>query len=215
MHAHQILNLTLLSAADEGGLPGIPGGGPSGIPGSAGGDVQAAFAQPSAPTGGGLGQVFELAGWWTRFAAWLVDVVFLCLLLIPLVLIAGVIGIDTGTSASSGSSASFSAEDGQFLAIMFLWWIGVILYAPTTMSRMQGSTPGKRIMGIRVVRADGSPLTFGFAFFREVLIKGVVVQAVGVVTFGLGWFINYVWPLWDSENRALHDFAVRSRVVRR
>ncbi|MBO9532799.1 MAG: RDD family protein [Solirubrobacteraceae bacterium] len=227
------------SGGSGGGLPGIPGGGPSGIPGggssSSGGSQSwgapapmpgqetpqqaqpqaAQFSQPEPPTAGGGGQVFELAGWGARFGAWLVDLILIWVILLPLFGIAGALGLDTGSSSSSGSGASFSAADGQVLGIMLLWVIAVILYAPTTMALMQGSTPGKRVLGIRVVRADGSPVTFGFAFLREVVVKGIVVQSASIVTFGLGALVNYLWPLWDSENRAVHDLVVRSRVVRR
>ena len=36
----------------------------------------------------------------------------------------------------------------------------------------------------------------------------------GSITFGLLWLLDCLWPLWDDENRALHDMIVNSRVVR-
>jgi uncharacterized RDD family membrane protein YckC len=68
--------------------------------------------------------------------------------------------------------------------------------------------------GIRVVRASGEPMTFGVAFLREVLVKWFLFAAVlGSVTLGLAGVVDYLWPLWDEENRALHDYVVNTRTV--
>ena len=37
------------------------------------------------------------------------------------------------------------------------------------------------------------------------LLFGVIA---GSFTFGLAPLIDYLWPLWDEENRALHDMVV-------
>jgi len=33
-------------------------------------------------------------------------------------------------------------------------------------------------------------------------------------TFGLAWLLDILWPLWDEENRALHDFVVNTRSIK-
>jgi uncharacterized RDD family membrane protein YckC len=33
-------------------------------------------------------------------------------------------------------------------------------------------------------------------------------------TLGIVSLIDVLWPLWDEENRALHDFVVNTRVIR-
>ena len=44
---------------------------------------------------------------------------------------------------------------------------------------------------------------------REVVVKWLLFDAVlGAVTFGLAPLLDVLWPLWDEENRALHDFIV-------
>jgi uncharacterized RDD family membrane protein YckC len=68
--------------------------------------------------------------------------------------------------------------------------------------------------GIRVVRANGQPVTFGWACLREVLAKWLLFGVIAnSFTFGLIGLIDYLWPLWDEENRALHDFVVDSRTI--
>jgi uncharacterized RDD family membrane protein YckC len=68
--------------------------------------------------------------------------------------------------------------------------------------------------GIRVVRAGGEPMTFGFALLREVVVKTLLFGIASSLTAGLASLADVLWPLWDEENRALHDFIVNTRVVR-
>ena len=82
------------------------------------------------------------------------------------------------------------------------------------MARTNGKTLGRMAMGIRVVRASGEPVTFGWAMLREVAVKVLLFGFAGSLTFGLVNLADALWPLWDDENRALHDFVVNSRVVR-
>jgi uncharacterized RDD family membrane protein YckC len=69
-------------------------------------------------------------------------------------------------------------------------------------------------MNIRVVRTSGEPITFGFAMLREVAVKAIGFGIAGSFTFGLANLLDSLWPLWDEENRALHDFIVSTRVVK-
>ncbi len=68
-------------------------------------------------------------------------------------------------------------------------------------------------MNIRVIRAGGQPISFGFALLREVLVKSLLVGVIASATFGLAWLLDILWPLWDEENRALHDFVVNTRAI--
>jgi uncharacterized RDD family membrane protein YckC len=92
------------------------------------------------------------------------------------------------------------------LVISALW----LLYAPVMMARTDGRTVGRIAMGIRVVRAGGQPMTFWFAALREVVVK---VLLFSVLPFILH-LLDALWPLWDEENRALHDWIVNTRVIR-
>jgi uncharacterized RDD family membrane protein YckC len=65
-----------------------------------------------------------------------------------------------------------------------------------------------------VVRAKGQTMSFGFAMLREVAVKALLFGIVSSLTFGLASLLDVLWPLWDEENRALHDFIVDTRVIR-
>ncbi len=53
----------------------------------------------------------------------------------------------------------------------------------------------------------------GTAFLREPVAKGLLINLIGgTVVFAS--FLSYLWPLWDRECRAGHDFIARTRVVK-
>jgi uncharacterized RDD family membrane protein YckC len=76
-----------------------------------------------------------------------------------------------------------------------------------------GQTWGKQILGIRVVRDSGEPMSFWYAALREIGVKGFAVSIASSIIPFIPWFLNYFWPLWDDQNRALHDMVVSTHVV--
>jgi len=49
---------------------------------------------------------------------------------------------------------------------------------------------------------------------REVAVKVLLFGIAGSFTAGLANLADVLWPLWDDENRALHDFVVDTRTVK-
>ena len=104
-------------------------------------------------------------------------------------------------------------------------WIGIgvsyalvavvaLAYAPVMMRR-DGQTVGNRATGIRVVRTDGSRISGGTAFVREVLVKLLLFEILGgLLTLYIVTLLNYLWPLWDDRGQALHDKIVGTLTVR-
>jgi uncharacterized RDD family membrane protein YckC len=139
-----------------------------------------------------------LSGWWRRVGAYVLDGIFTAI-----VIWVGEILIVTGTEVLG--------------AVLVLGGLVIaFFYYPVTMMRegaRNGQTLGKQILGIRVVRDDGQTVTFGFALLREFVVEFLLFQVLGSLLFGIPWLINVLWPLWDSENRALHDMIVKSHVV--
>jgi uncharacterized RDD family membrane protein YckC len=76
-----------------------------------------------------------------------------------------------------------------------------------------GQTLGKQLCNIRVIKEDGTPVSTGFAILRDFVVKGLLFGWVGGF-FLIPWLLNYLWPLWDEKNQALHDKMVSSYVVR-
>ena len=164
---------------------------------------------PASVPGAVAGQ-YVLAGWWRRVGAFLLD---------GIIVSAGAIVLLIAITAPF-SIGFFAGDDfgvvslivGLFFAIICVS-IVALLYAPLLMARTNGKTLGRMVCGIRVVRADTQPITFGFAMLREVAVKALLFGIAGAITAGLAQLADYLWPLWDEENRALHDFVVNTRTI--
>jgi len=187
----------------ESGLPGHEPGGYTSAPppGALGGPAMCA------PVSGR----YVLAGWWSRVCAALIDGLIISIgALAILALFGSVFSIGFFDSDEAGVAALIVGLMLSFLAIAIV----ALLYAPLMMAQTNGKTLGRMAMGIRVVRANGQPMTFGWAMLREVAVKALLFGFAGSVTFGLTNLADVLWPLWDDENRALHDFIVDTRTVR-
>jgi uncharacterized RDD family membrane protein YckC len=157
-----------------------------------------------------VGPAYELSGWWRRVGAQVVDGIIVCvgaLLLLVAITAPFSVGFFAGSHAGTASLAV-----GLVIALVCVA-AAALLYAPAMMARTNGRTLGRMAAGIRVVRANGEPMTFGVAVLREVVYKSLLFPLVGSVTGGIANLLDVLWPLWDDENRALHDMLVDTRVV--
>ena len=197
----------------ESGLPGAPPAPerPSTAPGYGSPPPPGAGGPIATPAYGGVMGQHVLASWLSRVGAQLIDGIIIgvgaLILFLP-------IGAGLGLGASADSDAGVAAAIGA--AILWVVCVALIalLYAPVLMARTNGKTLGRMAMNIRVVRTSGEPVTFGFAMLREVAVKAIGFGIAGSFTFGLAPLLDSLWPLWDEENRALHDFIVSTRVVK-
>src|SRR5262249_20684585 len=64
-------------------------------------------------------------------------------------------------------------------------------------------TPGKALMGLRVIRTDGKPMTLGRAVLRY---AGYWISALPL-------FLGFAWILVDDERRGWHDRIAGTCVV--
>jgi len=141
----------------------------------------------------------ELSGWWRRVGAYLLDSIF------------------TAIVSWVGLGLLFAGTEALGLVLFLVGLVVAFLYFPLTMMREgehNGQSFGKQILGIRVVRDDGQTVSFGWALLRQFVIIYLLFQVVGSFLFGIPWIIDVLWPLWDDQNRALHDMIVKSHVVR-
>jgi uncharacterized RDD family membrane protein YckC len=165
----------------------------------------APFEPPGSPA-----RPYVLAGWWRRVGAQLVDGVIIGVGALIL-LVAITAPFSAGFFASDNAGVA-SLAVGATIALLCVAVVA-LLYAPALMARTNGKTLGRMVTGIRVVRADGQPMTFSYAMLREVVVKALLFGVAGSLTGGIANLVDYLWPLWDEQNRALHDFTVNTRTV--
>ena len=151
-----------------------------------------------------------LSGWWRRAGALVIDG-FIVAIGAAILFVAITAPFSIGFFAND-TVGIVAVLVGALFAVLCVS-IVALLYAPAMMARTNGKTLGRIALGIRVIRADGRPITFWFAALREVIIKSLLVGVVSSFTFGLASLLDVLWPRWDEENRALHDFVVNTRVV--
>ena len=125
-------------------------------------------------------QEVELAVIGKRFVALFVDGILQTIL-------AGLILLGAGTGGVSNSLQ-------MLLTLVYGWYF---------LTRHDGQTPGKKIMNIRVIKEDGSPIGDGDAIIR------VLVSWISGGVF----LIGFIWALFDQRNQTWHDKAVGSLVV--
>ncbi|MDE3094373.1 MAG: RDD family protein [Chloroflexota bacterium] len=117
-------------------------------------------------------------GFGERFVAYLVDVVILFVIDIVLRLVLG--------------------TPGALIGII----VGVSYFVGFWMT--QGATPGKMLLGLKVVRQDGAPVDGSTALLRYV---GYIVSSIPI---GLG----FLWIIWDPRHEGWHDKIAKTRVIK-
>ena len=90
------------------------------------------------------------------------------------------------------------------LAAYVVWWLFAL---------RRGQTPGKQLLGIRVIKSNGEPSGWGYTFVRELVIKGMVGGFLSGMSAGIYWVVDHLWPLFDSDRQAIHDKMVDTLVV--
>lgn len=151
---------------------------------------------------------FEIAGLGSRFAAHLVDLLLIGLLMGALVLIAAVCGLASALSVGDLFRDGTGWERSWGIALLILALFLVLWgYYVVFETLMRGSTPGKRHFGIRVIRHDGLPIGF-----REAALRNLVRAADGFPppTYLLGGIVLFL----DRHGRRLGDMVAGTLVVR-
>ena len=165
------------------------------------------------PPASAVQPVGQLASWGTRLGAYIIDAL---VIIVPTLVVLGILGIGFLANSDDDNTGFFALVGGLILTVLVLVVIS-FLYAPLLMKRegaRNGQTLGKQWLGIRVVRDNGQPFSFGSAAVREVLLKNLAVGIASSIIPLLPWFLNFFWPLWDDQNRALHDMASSTHVVK-
>lgn len=126
------------------------------------------------------------AGFWIRLAAVLLDIALTLLAIIPLAII-----IPIGASTEDPNATSIVVGVGSLAYFAFCVWVGV-------------KSPGKRALGLRILRTDGSVAGPARRFFR--FVAHWCLEPVSI--------ISILMVAWRKDKRGLHDLIMDTVVVR-
>src|SRR5436190_7067088 len=120
----------------------------------------------------------QYAGFWIRFAAKLLDgLILFVVLVIPVAVVIAVVvasssghsnfGVTPGERLWRASSSGGPEIIANLFGVVFQFaLVGVQVIYSTIFNGKYGATPGKMICKLKVVDADGNPITYGRAFGR-------------------------------------------------
>ncbi len=159
---------------------------------------------------------WELASYGQRVGAWALDFVGSFLTKFVLIIVVLALGLRV---ALSGIDSVFDVPDWSITELVIVVVvigvaIGYIVWWLFALGR--GQTPGKQIVGIRVIKDNGEPSEWGYTFTREFVVKFFFLGILTQITFGIAWLVDYLWPLWDraKKKQTLHDKLLGTLVVR-
>lgn len=138
------------------------------------------------------------AGFWVRLAAYIIDSAILLIpLLIVRLLISGVLSVLEGTPFDGSVLFNYTIKDILLYIFQILYFV---LFVSST-----GTTPGKKLMNLRVISAEtGETPGFFDVLYRE---------TIGRFLCGLFLCIGYIAVGIDKEKRGFHDMLSDTRVI--
>jgi len=129
----------------------------------------------------------ELAGWWRRAGAVVLD------------------GLIVGIPLNIVVVAVAASENDAALVVAYVVGLaGAIAYS-VLMIGSKGQTLGKMATGVKVVR-HGSPAPIGYG-----LATG---RFFSTYLSAIPCYLGMLWPLWDDKNQTFHDKICSTVVIR-
>ncbi|HSR24678.1 MAG TPA: RDD family protein [Candidatus Eisenbacteria bacterium] len=150
---------------------------------------------PAAPPGYSTQAAAELAGFWRRFGAYLIDAVILAA---ASGIVEGIVGAIAGGLTDTTSTTVRSGLIGLVLELVYFGYLW---------SRY-GQSIGYMALGIRLIRVDGAPISVGLAALRALLVYlsfaiCLIPAVISAFMIGLG-----------RHKQAIHDVMVGTLVAR-
>lgn len=162
------------------------------------------------------------SGWWRRAVAYLLDGAILYAVILTafwgdILLLserwqAFTLAAQTQSPQLDEALEALAVTITEVYLPIMLAALGLQIGFSVMMVALFGASPGKLVMGIRIVTVEGRDVGFGTALWRWVtpLLVGFIPFVGGIIVI-----VDYLRPLWNSDNRALHDSWAGTIVVRR
>jgi uncharacterized RDD family membrane protein YckC len=144
------------------------------------------------------------AGFISRAIAFVLDIVVMTVAVLAAVaLLQALLGFFTLYGLIGQRVVQSSPFREIVVVVTALIGVGVAVGYPVVFWVLLGQTPGKLLMGVRIARTNGKPLTIGRALLRYL---GYWLSAIPL---GLGFF----WVLVDDQRQGWHDKLADTYVI--
>jgi len=150
--------------------------------------------------------IYKFAGFWRRLVAYLIDstiitIVFFVLFMIAMM--AFLFGSMSGNSSEWLADLMDPTKASLILIFTWIFYVAMTIAYFTYFHGTTGRTPGKMLLGLQVLSADGTPISFGIAFLR----------AVGYLVSGALFNIGFIWAAFDKRKQGWHDKIADTVVI--
>jgi len=135
------------------------------------------------------------AGFWIRFLALIIDGVIISV-------VASLFGLNHVAPVSVGYSAMYSSSASMYLSNPGQMWLSLIYVVGFWI--WKSATPGKMILGLKIVDAEGKSITWQKAAIRYIgfIISGAVIC------------LGFIWAAFDAKKQGWHDKLAGTFVVK-
>lgn len=174
-------------------------GGPQAVPGAEGAGVgMSGYTKETLPSP------------WVRLLARIIDAIIIA---IPAFIIAIIFGASGGFSGGGFGGAGAFSTDGAVILVNILAGLVGLAYEYFFLAK-DGATPGKKVMNIKVVLEDGSPLGSDGAIRRLILAAAGIVPFVGGLIGAVVGIGTVVMIFTDDRRQVPADKVAKSLVVK-
>lgn len=147
----------------------------------------------------------QYGGFWRRLVAYFIDEIILYFITI---ILAAIGFLAFGARGDIMNNVMTSEDITQGISAFGLIYVAASLLAGATyftwFHGMGGRTPGKMLLGLRVIQASGDPMTPGIAFLRW----------VGYFISGFVFCLGFLWIAFDGRKQGWHDKIAATVVIR-
>jgi uncharacterized RDD family membrane protein YckC len=154
-------------------------------------------------------QIMEYAGFWTRVGAYLIDGLILGAVSLALMVAFGAMEVfsslmtpHTGATPDQIRETMMAAQAKLMPVSSLIWLIQIIYYVG--LNGKYGATLGKMALGIKIVKDDGSPISYG-----TVIGRGILEYIFAQVTCSLA----YLAVAFSQKKQGWHDMVMGTVVI--
>jgi uncharacterized RDD family membrane protein YckC len=164
---------------------------------------QVIAVMPVAEAGGAAQSLAgQPAGYVSRLIAFVIDVIVITVAFVATGWLLDAVRSVLGAGIVSGRTLDAIPEftyGGLQVSGTTLFWLSYLLLFWT----VSGKTPGKAILGLRIVTRDGKGLSLGRSILR----------VVGYIISALVFYLGFLWVAVDTRQRGWHDYLAGTYVV--